>query len=266
MLELAEPPMPQLREPEQREITRLCILAGQLLMQHGAESALVEIVSKRLGAALGLKEVEMAITANALSLTTRCGGHCITTVRRTVDHGINMHVVTAVQRTVIQAENGHIDRAETRRRLETIRPYHYPKPLVAVMIGVSCASFARLMGADWGSSALVFGASGVAMVARQVLASWHFNPLVNFFATAFVATSLAGQGVKHGWSTHPDMVLAACVLLLIPGFPLINAVSDMVKGYVNTGVARWTYAMLLIFASSMGIMLGLTVWRIKGWT
>lgn len=265
MLEIAAQSKP-IVEPEQREITCLCVLAGQLLMQHGAESALVEIVSTRLGAALGLNDVQIAITANALSLTTRVNGHCITTVRRTEDHGINMHVVTEVQRTMIMAENGKIDRAETQQRLEAIRPYHYPKTLVAMMIGLSCAGFARLMGADWLSCALVFAASTVAMAVRQFLACHHFNPLVNFFATAFVATSIAAQGVRRGWSQHPEMVLAACVLLLIPGFPLINAVSDMVKGYVNTGVARWTYAMLLIFASSMGVLLGMTIWRIKGWT
>jgi uncharacterized membrane protein YjjP (DUF1212 family) len=256
----------KLSEPEQREITRLCIWTGQLLMQHGAESALVEAVSVRLGAALGLENVQVAITANALSLTTLCGGHCITTVRRTVDHGINMHVVTEVQRTMILAETKRIDRAETRQRLEAIRPFHYPKAVVAVMIGLSCASFARLMGADGPSCALVFAASGIAMVVRQVLTRWHFNPLVSFFVTAFVATSIAGLGVRHAVSQHPDMVMAASVLLLIPGFPLINAVSDMVKGYVNTGVARWTFAMLLILASSMGILLAFTLWKVKGWT
>ena len=95
-----------LPEPKQREITRLCMWAAQLLMQHGAESAQVEAVAVRLGAALGLENVQVGITANAISLTTVCEGHCITTVRRTLDHGINMHVVTEVQRTMLLAEAG----------------------------------------------------------------------------------------------------------------------------------------------------------------
>ena len=59
--------------------------------------------------------------------------------------------------------------------------------------------------------------------------------------------------------------MAASVLLLIPGFPLINGLSDMVKGYVNTGLARWTIAMLLIMSSSVGIVLALILWRVKIW-
>jgi uncharacterized membrane protein YjjP (DUF1212 family) len=37
----------------QRAITRLCIQCGLFLLQHGAESALVEELSTRLGLALG---------------------------------------------------------------------------------------------------------------------------------------------------------------------------------------------------------------------
>jgi uncharacterized membrane protein YjjP (DUF1212 family) len=40
------------------------------LLQHGAESALVEELSTRLGLALGMDSVESAISSNAIVLTT----------------------------------------------------------------------------------------------------------------------------------------------------------------------------------------------------
>ncbi len=252
-------------EPQQREITRLCMLAAPLLMQHGAESALVESITVRLGTALGLENVQLGITANSLSLTTVSDDHCITTIRRNVDHGINMHVVTEVQRLMLQVEKGYINSVRTRELLETIKPLRYPKWLVSVMIGLSCASFARLMGADVPSCLLTCAASGIAMMVRQILSVHHFNPLVNFAITAFVATSISCLGVNSRWFDKPELAMAASVLLLIPGFPLINAVSDMVKGYVNTGLARWTVAMLLIMSSSLGILLALILWKVKIW-
>ena len=42
----------------------------------------------------------------------------------------------------------------------------------------------------------------------------------------------------------PRIAMASCVLLLVPGYPLINSISDMVKGYINTGLARGMYALL----------------------
>jgi len=256
---------------EQREVTRLCVQAGGLLLQHGAESALVESVMRRLGLALGMDAVEVALMANGISLTTILGGLCHTTVRRNQDRGINMHVVTEVQRTMLLAEDKQLDAAGVAQRLSEIKPYRYPRWLVSLMVGLSCAAFARLgllaqgEEADLATFALTFVASAVAMHARQWLAHFHFNPLVNFAATAFVATSIAAQGVIYGWVDSPKIAMSACVLLFVPGFPFINAVSDMVKGYINTGISRGVMAVLLLLACCAGIVLAMTVWNTWTW-
>jgi uncharacterized membrane protein YjjP (DUF1212 family) len=262
------PPIPKIRpsltEPEQREITRLCIETGLLLLQHGAESALVESVSRRLGLALGLERVESAIMANAIIVTSISDGHCITTVRRNEDRGINMQMVTETQRAVLAVEAGEMDLAAFRERLKSIKPLRYPRWLVALMIGLSCGCFARLAGADLPGCALTFVASMLAMLVRQLFATWHFNPLVTFFAAAFVATSVAGQGVIYKIGLYPKLAMASCVLLLVPGFPMINSIADMVKGYVNTGLARGMMVILLGGATSAGIILAMTVWHFPG--
>ena len=89
--------------PQQREITRLCIQCALLLLQHGAESMVVEQLSSRLGMALGADSVESSISANSIVLTTIMQGHCLTSTRKNVDRGINMHVVIEVQHAVIMA-------------------------------------------------------------------------------------------------------------------------------------------------------------------
>lgn len=254
-----------LSEPEQRAITRLCIHSGLFLMQHGAESALVESVTRRLGLALGVESVEVAIMANALTVTTLCGPNSITTVRRNEDRGINMHIVTETQRMMLAVEEGALDLAGAERRLEEIKPYRYPRWIVIVMIGLSCACFARLAKADFNGCVVTFFASALAMAVRQQLAHIHFSPLVNFFVTAFVATSVAAQGLLYKFGAEPKIAMAASCLLLVPGVPLINAVSDMVKGYINTGISRWTMATLLTISTCGGIVLAMTVWKVWAW-
>lgn len=44
------------------------------------------------------------------------------------------------------------------------------------------------------------------------------------------------------------------------GFPLINAVADMFKGHINTGLARWAIASLLTLATCVGVVMALTIW------
>ena len=254
-------PIP-LTEPQQREATRLCVETGLRLLQHGAESALVENLARRLALALGVERAEVALLANAVVVTTLGEGHCITSVRRNEDRGINMHIVTEVQRAVLAAEAGEIDAAGYRERFETIKPLRYPRWLTSVVVGLSCACFARLIGADWASCGVALVGAGVAMAVRLQLVRLHFNPVVNFFVTAFVATSVAGQAALHGIGVTPKVAMAACVLLLVPGYPLINSVSDMVKGYINTGLARGMYALLLLAAASAGILLATRVWAV----
>ena len=247
------------------DLAPLCAETALRLLQHGAESALVESLTRRLGLALGAERVEVALMANAVTITVRIQGKSKTTVRRNEERGINMHVVMEVQRLVLAAESRKLDRVVYRERLLAIAPLHYPRWLVAVMVGISCACFARLNHSDWSGCALVAIASALAMTVRQQLAQRHFPPVIVFTLTAFVATSISITGFVYNLSGTSKAVMAASVLLLVPGYPLINSVSDMLKGYVNTGISRGIFALILAAATCTGILVAMSVWKVWGW-
>lgn len=252
---------------QQREITRLCIQCALLLLQHGAESMVVEQLSTRLGLALGMDSVESSISANAVVLTTLSHGECLTTTRKNVDRGINMQMVTEVQHIVILAEHRLADAHDVARRLQKIRPLRYPRWLVVLMVALSCGCFSMLNGGDQKAFAVTFIASGLAMSVRQMLTARHMNPLINFCLTAFVATSVSGLLLRLPmFSQTSTVAMAASVLLLVPGFPLINAVADMFKGHINTGLARWAMASLLTLATCLGVVMAMSLWDLRGWS
>ena len=254
-------PAAPLGEDAQRQLTALCAQTALLLMQHGTESAVVENMVRRLARALGVERVEVGVFANSIVITTGSPEREVTTVRRGEDRGINMHVVIEIQRAVLALEVGEIDAAAFRARVERVVPFHYPRSLVSLAIALSCASFARLAGADWVGCGVVAVASGAAMAVRLLVARLGFNPLVTFFVAGFVATSIADWGELGNVGETRQIAVASCVLLLVPGFPLINGVSDMVKGYWSTGVARLVHATLLSIASCVGILLAMSLWK-----
>ena len=51
----------------------------------------------------------------------------------------------------------------------------------------------------------------------------------------------------------------------MPGFPLINSLADILKGYVNMGLGRWTIATILTFGACLGIVFALSVLHITTW-
>lgn len=252
-------------DEKQRIITRMIIQAGQMLLAHGAESTLVGDLTRRLGLASGMTDVEVSMSASSLVVTTVMNEHCITTARRCPDRGINMRVVTEVQQICIMLERKIIDYRLALQKLEQIKPVRYNRWLVLFMIGLSCAAFARLAGGDVMICAITFIASCCGMFVRQEVGHRNFNPLVNFAVTAFVTTVISSQAVIHQLGNAPFTAMASSVLMLVPGFPLINSVADMLKGYINMGIARFFMASLLTFATCLGIVAAMTVTETWVW-
>ena len=257
-----------LDEAAQHEVTRLCVLSALLLLQYGAESNLVVGVSTRLGYALGASRVECTLTANSIVLTTVFDGYCITTARRNVDRGVNMTVVSGVQRIMLAAEEGKLDRVGVHEALERVQQQTrvYAPWLVLLLVAVSCACFARLSGGSWAVCALTFAASVCGMRVRQWLGGLHFNAMLVFMATAFVTSLVAGLGLRVQMGNDAHIAMASAVLMLVPGFPLINSLSDVLKGFMNMGIGRWALATVLTLGSSLGIVMALAVLGIDSWT
>ncbi|MCG9695809.1 threonine/serine exporter family protein [Shewanella sp. Isolate11] len=241
----------------QNDITRQVVRVAQLLLAYGAESELVEEISQRLGFALGLASVEISISSNSLVLTSLVHGRCITTTRRIREHGINMAIVCELQRVCLLTEKGIYGLNEVRKRVSRIEPRAYPKRYLVPMIGLSCASFCHLFGGDSMAMLITFIASSIGMFIRLAIAKRHFNLLINFAITAFVTTLVAQLGYQLDLTATPKLPMAASVLMLVPGFPMINSISDMVKGHLNVGISRWGHATLLTVSSVIGITIAM---------
>ncbi|CSD44237.1 putative Inner membrane protein [Vibrio cholerae] len=76
---------------------------------------------------------------------------------------------------------------------------------------------------------------------------------------------ISAQAVIYQLGNKPTIVMASSVLMLVPGFPLINAVADMLKGYINMGIARFVMASLLTLATALGIVAAMSITGIWGW-
>lgn len=264
---------------EQQRITRLCVRCALLLMQYGAESVLVVDLTKRLGVALGVSGVECALSFNAIVLTTLHQGRCITTARNTVHQGINVNVLVQIQQIVLDIERQKNSSSPPthdkdpdeywintiEKRLDDIDRTPYSDMTMAFFVGLSCACFAYLNGGDVKIALVTLVAGVCAMRIRLYLSAQHFNPFVVAIITAFVATCLGASGYFLNLGANADVAVASSILLLIPSFPLINALSDILKGYINMGVGRWMFASMLTISACVGIVIALILLQIPHW-
>ncbi|WP_321468877.1 threonine/serine exporter family protein [Halarcobacter sp.] len=259
--------MNRLTYEQQTKVTRTIIKAAVLMLEFGAESRLIETIAQRLGNALGVDSVEVSLIPSAIVLTTLSNKQTqsVTTTRRAHHKPINMSIVCDVQKMCYKVEQEKLDVDYVIKTMKEIKPNYYNRWLIVIMVGLSCACFSYLNGADWQGFATTFLASAVTMFVRQELARKKFVLIITFGVTAFVATLIAALAQIFNLTNTPDIVLSSSVLLLAPGFPFINSVLDAVKGYLAMGWGRWMQAVMLTAATSIGIVFAFTLLNLQGW-
>jgi uncharacterized membrane protein YjjP (DUF1212 family) len=255
---------PPLARDELREAIVLSLWAGQLLLQHGAESDRVEETVHRLGTGMGCDWMDILVSPNAVVATTISGGKFRTKLRRVPVLGVNMTIVDAINTLSRQVSRGELNRAQVRtelRRISAIKP-RYNRWVVVLMVGLACAAFSRLFGGTWPIFGVTFGSAAIAMFVRQELTRRHFNLFMVVTLTAFVGGLPASSAVLLQLHYDPEITripLVASVLLLVPGVPLINAIEDLIKGHIVAGVARGVTGLLISLSIALGLLLAMWV-------
>lgn len=255
-----------LSRSELADIIDLSLWAGQLLLQNGAASRRVEEAVHQIGTALGCDWLDVLVSYNAITITLNSGEDFRTKVRRVPDHSVNMTTVSAVYRLKDRVLGENLTRDDVRSELQRIsdkKPF-YNRWLIVFTIGLSCAAFSRLFGGDWIAFGITFLASSVAMFVRQELNKRYFNYLLVTMITAFVASVISCIAILLNLGKNPEIALAASVLLLVPGVPLMNAVIDLVRNYTVVGLARGITGTLIIFAIAIGMLLAIRLTGVTG--
>ncbi len=236
-----------------------------MLLDYGAESHLIEQISTRLGKALGCSSIEISLIPSAIVLTSLIDEHSITTTRRAHHQPINMSIVHQVVSICVFTEKHKENLAFVENKLNNVHANYYPAWLLIPIIGLACAAFGHLHGVDWPGFLVTFLAAGIGMGVRIWLSRLNYSLLIVFAFTAFTCTLIASLATYQNFSATGGIVLSSSVLLLVPGFPYINAILDAFKGYLSMGWGRWMQATLLTFMTSLGIILAMHLIGIEGW-
>lgn len=59
--------------------------------------------------------------------------------------------------------------------------------------------------------------------------------------------------------------MVVSLLLLVPGFPFINGILDLFKGYISMGTVRLIHTIILVASVCLGIILAFSILPINGW-
>jgi uncharacterized membrane protein YjjP (DUF1212 family) len=240
------------------EILQTGLEVGVQVHLAGGYTARTSAAMKRVALAMGAEKAEPAVTSTLVGLTVHREGWSRTALRSASQMGVNFSELTELSRFSKRAHR--LPRTELLQQLAGIRhrAKRYPTYLVLPMLGISCLGFAMIFGADL-VGGIVAGLGGlVGATVRHFLIKAKFKPFVFCALAAFLSS--AAVLILQSHTSTPDAALAACVLYLVPGVPLLNGTADLLTAFYLNGVVRLTMCTVIAIGSALGITLALQLW------
>ena len=228
---------------------------GAALMSSGASTHRTRLTLERLANGLGFK-IELLITQRALMVTVVDDEqeHFVSRLKRTSPHGVNFKIVSGISRMSwrVLEENWTVDQIEVElRRLKKLP--HYPRWVVLTVVGIAGAAFCRIFGGGLLDMFVAFSATLAGLFVRQTAVNKKFNPYISIYFASLTASLIAGSAEFFTIGSNYDAAFSTSVLFLVPGVPMINAVTDMMDGNIQNGTVRLFNGLIIAFAIAMGV-------------
>lgn len=242
------------------DIMEVCLLAGRIMLQSGAETYRVEDTMMRIASSFGAKESHSYVTPTGIMFSIESDESTQTKLARITDRTTDLHKVTLVNSISRKISNGELTMADAYQELMDIKnsspTYSVPIQIIAAAIASGC--FLIMFNGTWSDflPALVAGGTGlISFIYAQKLVP------IKFFSE-FVASLIIGLlsliFVNIGWGTELDKIIIGSVMPLVPGLLLTNAVRDLMAGHLVSGLSKGAEALLTAFAIGSGIAVVLT--------
>ena len=230
---------------------------GQSLMESGADCARIIRDMRRAAAHLRIPsdQIQSHVTYTTLMLNVTDGERSFTQFRKCMKHGVNLAVIEAISKLTWRILRGNTPMNAIESAVHRIwrRPRCYSPLLTALGAAAGSGASCTLFGGSLPETLIAAIAALVGFSAHRLSIRNEFNPYACAMIAACAATIsawlipiLLGCGIM--W-----YALVACTIFLVPGFPIINAASDVISRYISSGMTRAIDTILIIGGMTFGI-------------
>ncbi|MDY5589845.1 MAG: threonine/serine exporter family protein [Arcanobacterium sp.] len=233
---------------------------GLMMLSAGASSYRVKDAMERLGRAVGIERLYAQVTYTEISLTAYANGTFRTEIAEQRVLGVNADRIDALARFINSLPNGDLLAEDAHRALDRIekRKPLYNVPLSALLSGVACAAFAFLNKGGIPECVAVFIAAMFGQMVRRFMMKRHMNHFGTWFVCgvvasfAYITVITTARSLMLIDTSHQTGVVAA-LLFLVPGFPLVTAILDLIRQDFSAGISRSVYVAMLMLSSAMAV-------------
>ncbi|HEY0189254.1 MAG TPA: threonine/serine exporter family protein [Cellulomonas sp.] len=258
-------PVPTQPTDDELELIRqsgVALRVGRLSLSAGTGSYRVKSSMARVARALGVDRHAAHVTLTEITTTSHRGPSFRTEVAEVRTVGVNTdrlaelerlagNLARSGQRATVEQVTAELDRIER-------KPPLYPHVVNALWAAMACAAFSFLNNGGLIEIIGVFVGAWLGQLVRRLLVHRGFNQIGVTMIAATVAClaylglvltlhRLGATEIRHATG------YVSAVLFLVPGFPLVTGGLDLAKLDFSAGVARLTYALVILTSAALAV-------------
>lgn len=217
-----------------------CLLAGKIMMESNAEMYRVEDTMSRIALASGNFRLVSYVTQTGLFI----GLDRTSTIRmeQITNRSINLEKVVKVNDLSRKYVASELTLEELYSELQAIDRDRSFFPVWLQIVSAAVIS---------GTIMVLFCGKMTDLPVTLIIGGWGYAVYLyslKFFRIKFLSSLLIGiaaiYSVRFGLGSNQDSIIIGCVMPLVPGVQITNAIRDLLAGHYVSGVSRGTEAMM----------------------
>ena len=235
-----------------KDILRLALFIGELMLSNGAETYRVEDSILRICKSRGFNHINVFTSPTVLTFMKTIKSRSIDLNKISLLNNFSREFVSNTDLTVNDA---------MAKLKDIIQSSSYSSKLIYFCTGIGSAFFAGLLG---GNNLATFLCTFI----TSIFAVIFYNKIMKLssipaFSSLLASTFIAIVGVllSHiGILDTPRMLIVGSIMPLLPGVSFIKGIRDLISGDLISGVARAFDAGMTAIAIACGVGLILDLW------
>jgi uncharacterized membrane protein YjjP (DUF1212 family) len=243
-----------------KERSNLVLAVARVLYVNGESTQQTVRAAERLSKCLGFRATIMPRWGELELQAEDMDGKSISAIEANPS-GVDMDRVASTLRTVEELSDGRREWASAMAAINTIaKAPPGPTWLFALAAGVGAVALAVLFGVQHLHAAvLIFIGAAAGAIARRALAHHSANIFLQPFGAALIAGVVGALAARYELSSSLRLVAVCPCMVLVPGPHFLNGMLDLIRGRISLGATRLIYAVLVVVAISVGLLLGLAL-------
>jgi uncharacterized membrane protein YjjP (DUF1212 family) len=236
---------------------------GALMIRAGNTATRTREWIEAIARKMGFDRISITLSLDSITASAHRLGARFTAMREIGLPGINVWRIAELEQLAKAPGSTPGEIVARLEEIESAKPL-YSTVQLAAAVGVASGAFAFLNGAAAPDMIAAAIGGGIGQWSRALLSRRHLNQYGIAALSAIAASGIyvlaaaLAQHVGFEFRNYPAGFIAS-VLFLIPGFPLIAALFDLLQYQTVAAVSRFAYGAMILLAVALGLSIVIAI-------